>query len=60
MFVPRNNGRCNKSPVDEAVNDPYGLLIIDTTEIITVSTGEELHTNHVIYGLLGTLYLSVK
>ena len=47
-------------PVDEAVNDPDGVLITDTPEIVTVSTGEEFHTNYVIYGLLGTLYLSFK
>ena len=60
MFVPSNNGMFTKAHVDEAVNDPHGALITDTPEIIAVSTVEELYTNHVIYGLVGTFYLSVK
>ena len=60
MFVPSNNGICTKAHVDEAVNDPYVVLVKDTPEIIAVSTGEELYINHVIYGLVGTFYLSVK
>ena len=45
MFVPINNGICTKAHVDEAVNDPHGVLIKYTPEIIAVSTGEELYTN---------------
>ena len=40
-------------------NDPDGVLIIETPEIILVSTGEELYSNHIIYGLVGTFYISV-
>ena len=39
MFVPINNGICTKAPVDEALNDPYGALITETTEFVTVSEG---------------------
>ena len=45
---------CTHAPVDEVVNDPYGVLITYTLEIIAVSTGEDLDTNHVLYGLVGT------
>ena len=54
MLVPSNNGSCTKAPVDEVVNDPDGVLITDRLEIIAVSTGEDLDTNHVLYGLVGT------
>ena len=37
VFVPSNNGSCNKAPVDEVVNDPDGVLITETPEIILVS-----------------------
>ena len=53
VFVSSKNMGCTKAPVDEAVNDLDGVLITDTPDIITVSMGEELHTNYVIYGLLG-------
>ena len=54
MILPSYNGICIKAPVDEMVNDPDGVLITDTLEIIAVSTGEDLDTNHVLYGLMGT------
>ena len=40
-------------------NDPDGVLITETPDIIVVSTGEELYANHIIYGLVGTFYISV-
>ena len=42
-------------PVDEAVNDPDGVLITETPEFIAVLTGYELNLNHDIYGLVGIL-----
>ena len=45
MFVPSNNGICTKAPIDEAGNDPDGILITETPEFITVSKVEELNTN---------------
>ena len=57
--LPNKNRGCTKAPVDEAVNDTDGILITETPEFIAVSTGEELNKNHVVYGLVGTFYLSV-
>ena len=59
MFVPINNGIYTKAHVDKSRNDSYGVLIKETSEIIAVSTGYELDMNHVLYGLVGTFYLSV-
>ena len=58
MLVPINNGRYTKAPVFEAVNDLDGILITETLYFIDASTGEKLNANHVIYGLMGTFYIS--
>ena len=57
VFVPSNNGCCTKAPVEEAGKYPYGVLIIEMSELITVYKGEDFDANHVISGLLGTFYL---
>ena len=36
VFVPSNNGCCTKAPVEEAGKYPYGVLIIEMSELITV------------------------
>ena len=40
VFVPGRNGGCTKAPVDEAVNDPDGVLITSTSGVIVVSSVE--------------------
>ena len=59
MFLISNDRFCNKAPIDESLNDLYGILITQTPELTAVSTGEDFNTNHFIYGLVGTLYLSI-
>ena len=48
-----------QAPVDEAGYEPDGIFITEAPEFITVSTREEFNTDHVIYGLVGTFYLSI-
>ena len=60
VLAPINNGSFTKAPVDEDRNDPDGVLITETPDIIAVSMGEDLDTNYVIYGLVGTSLFSVK
>ena len=59
MLVPGNNRSCTKAPIDEAVDDPYGILITETPEFIAVSTGNELNADHVVSGLVGKVYSSI-
>ena len=54
MCVTRNNGGCINAPIDEVGNDPDGVLITKTSEVIAVYTGEELDAKHVLYGLVRT------
>ena len=53
VVVSSNNRIYNKALVDEEVNDPGGVLITETPEIITVSMGEQLYVNHVFKGIGG-------
>ena len=39
VFAPINNMGCTKAPVDETINEPDGVLITETPEVIVVSTG---------------------
>ena len=59
VFLPRNNGRCTKSPIYEAVDYPDGILITERPDLISVSTGEGFNTNHDLYSLVGMFYLSI-
>ena len=59
MLVPGNNRSYTQAPIDEAVNKPDGILITEIPEFITVSMGEKFNVNHVLYGLMGTLYFSI-
>ena len=59
MIVPGKNRICTNALADEAVDDPDDILIIETPEITTVSTGEDFNVDHVIYGLVVTLYFSI-
>ena len=55
MLIPGNNGICTQVPVDDAGDDPDGILITEAPDFITVSTEDELNADHVIYDLAGTL-----
>ena len=59
MIISGKNSVFTQAPVDEAGDDPDGIFITEAPEFITVSTREELNADHVIYGLVGTFYLSV-
>ena len=58
-IIPVKNGSCNQAPADEAGYYPDGILISEAPELITVSTGDKLNAEHVLYGLVGTFYLSI-
>ena len=57
--LPDNKGVFAQAPVDEAGDDPDGILIAESPEFITVSTAEKLNADHVIYGLVGTFYFNI-
>ena len=59
FIVTENNRIYIKAPVDEAVDEPDGILITETPEFIYVCKVEQLNLNHVLYGLVGTLYCFV-
>ena len=59
MLVPSNNGGCTQATVDTVVNETYGVLISETLEVISVSTGEELDEDRVIDILVGTIHYPI-
>ena len=59
MLVPRNNGGCAEVPVDEAGNGPDGVMVTEKSQVISVTTGEELDADHAIQGLMGTFHFPV-
>ena len=59
MLLPGKNMNCTKALVDEAGDDPDGVLIAEAPEIITVSPVEDFNTDHVIYGFVGKFYFPI-
>ena len=55
VFVLINSRGCNKAPIDYVRNEPDDVLIIETPEVVAVSTEDKLDADYVIYGLVGTL-----
>ena len=58
MLVPSNSGGFTKEHVDDEGNDPGGVLITETPDVIMLSTGENSDSNRNLHGLVGTFYLS--
>ena len=59
VLVPGKNTSKIKAPIDEALDEIYGILITETPEFIDVPMVYELNANHVLYGLLGMFYINI-
>ena len=59
FIIPVINSSFNQAPTDEAGDDLDGIFTTEAPEFINLSTIQELNADHVIYGLVGTFYLSI-